>query len=221
MVTNGIIRDISYDGDDYLSMQTFGIGIYCYAAAANVLGLDARDHSRFLIDRVLSRRKQEYQKAAEFSWNESGENMAAEKIDYLIAHPELRLIADTGIGETRTMWPGAIRVPFFTGINKISPEIIIANSGVPAYLDVVLVAAFALGINAVDSRWGLDNFQLNRQYTLALRQAAHLYLLYHDSDMVVNEPIVEGEGWSELVFAESDIDPKSYLHRHLSEFSGE
>lgn len=148
-------------------------GIRRYAQVALVLGMDADFrgcHSRFLAN--YSESGINYGIVGEFELNKAGNNRAAEKITHMHNNPEHNLVASPGIGDIRYEWPGVIRLPHSTGA-----ELILANSGVPDYMDVLLIAAFAIGVNEIDPSWSLENFDENNQYAWSLRQAARLILI--------------------------------------------
>lgn len=160
-------RDAAFTEDQYFN------GIRHYAQVALVLGMDAgyrSCHSRFLVN--YTENGIDYGAVGEFVFNGAGDNRASEKIAHMHDNPEHNLVASPGIGDIRYEWPGVIRIPHSTGA-----ELILTNSGVPDYMDVLLIAAFAIGANEIDPDWSLKHFDTNNQYAWALRQAARFIIM--------------------------------------------
>lgn len=176
LTTTGKIHLGAFYPNDFFTQNCFYSGVMRYAEAAIMLGMDDnfRDcHSLFMVDYTYDGEK--YGLAADFVFNEAGENSAAAKIDFLIDNPSLRLIASPRVEQIKYAWPGAIRIPRVCQESKNETELIIANSGVPEDMDILLVAAFTLGLNEVSTAWSLENFYTNNQYAWALRRAIRLH----------------------------------------------
>lgn len=165
-------------------------GMRRYAQVALVMGMDAsfRDcHSRFLAYHSLGGKYSDL--AGEFLFNEAGDNCARAKIEHLERNPGMKFTATPKIGDIRYMWPGVIEIPHIGTGEKLT----IANSGVPDDMDVTLIAAFAIGINELDSEWSLENFAENNQYAWALRRAARFIVIAGELDIDCYEAISDPE----------------------------
>jgi hypothetical protein len=191
---------INTEPNNLLSKQAFYNGILRYAQVSIIMGMSADFrgcHSRFLVDYSSHSSLTQYHKSAEFIFNHAGDNLAAEKIDYLIAHPDIPFTTTPNIGETREVWPGAIRIPYLSTDDHITDEeIILSNSGVPDDMDVILVAAFAKGINEIDPRFSLDNFHENNQYAWGFKRAKRFIFLATELDAVFLD-VVEDSDWKD------------------------
>lgn len=199
LTTTGKIHLGALYPNNHFTKNCFYNGVLRYVEAAIMLGMDDsfRDcHSMFMVDYSYDGKK--YGLAAEFVFNEAGENSAAAKIDFLIDNPSLRLIASPRVEQVKYAWPGAIRIPFISQDSNGKTELIIANSGVPEDMDIILIAAFALGLNEINAAWSLENFYTNNQYAWALRRTTRLLVIARELEASWGQ-VVEGDAMLEWV----------------------
>ena len=176
------IFNVDFDPEGPLPRPAFCNGIRRYAQVASLLGLNSPNyHSKFIV--ICNSRAKSWLNTGGFILNRTDKNRAVQKAQYLINHPDLYLIPETQRGETRDEWPGAIRI-FYQKIatsevqlHKPENTLIIANSGVPAFIDIMLIAAFTIGISEINPKWSLVTFYCDTQYATALRLAARHIIL--------------------------------------------
>ena len=141
-MNTAMIKEIAMDKNGPLggeNKRAMFMGISGVTAAIAVMGLDENAHGRFLADYWSPDNGGEWQQAGSFVVNKAGLNMAEDKINYLIDQPKLQLVPETVMHAKREMWPGAIRLPY-----SASSDLILSFSGLDAFEDCVVIAAFAL-----------------------------------------------------------------------------
>ena len=223
ITSSGSIKDVYHNRESSLSQSALYNGIYRYTQVALVQGLGDAHRSHFLIGGITPAHTlpHAWETAGQFVWNETPQLLASRKVYFLLHHPEIALIPETNIGATREEQPAAIRLPLIDIRNPSEHEpgfwLILASSstGILTFADIMLIAAFAIGVNEVAPAWDLTPFNTDEQYAWALKSAAR-FIVFAEQLNANYKSSIQDDSWHDWMdkarepFYPSDIMQQAF-----------
>ncbi len=179
VANDGAIRGIRFEPGLGVTKNGFRKGVKAYAKIAEALGMDSDDHSRFLVYTGDPNSKT-LERVGSFVYYDVGGNCAEEMIAIMHKNPDIEVLGFTKPGEVKHHWAGGTWLPSHKswekiGLLKSAQRLYLVNSGAPEWLDVVLVCAFAWGLNRKMPDWGLEIIKrAPSYYTKAMKAASAL-----------------------------------------------
>jgi len=165
---------IVHEPHSYLSTDAFNNGILRYTQVMIASGLAQPFHGHCVISQLTNR---QWSPTAQFVWNKADATPA-----HITRHPDLR--------QTREEQPNAVRVSFTDSDRALT----IAHSSVYAFQDILLIAAFYIGISEIENTISIYQFTDNDQHNNALQLAATLINLAKHLNANYSS-CIEDENW--------------------------